>query len=43
LIVDEGGITFNMNLGLKEEFENLYKGRIMIKISRYDTAEYIEP
>jgi hypothetical protein len=32
-----------MNLGLKEEFQNLYKGRIMIKITRYDTAEYIGP
>jgi hypothetical protein len=42
-MVDEGRITFKMNLGLKEEFQNLYKGRIMIKITRYDTAEYIEP
>ncbi len=42
-MVDEGRITFNMNLGLKEEFQNLYKGRIMIKITRHETAEYIEP
>jgi hypothetical protein len=44
-MVDEGRITFNMNLGFKEEFQYLYKGgivRLGYIHARYDNPEDIK-